>query len=156
VKDELEIEAKVSGNGLIEGTCGQENWKNFHENRSSYRDLKAGPQDTKQVGFNATATLGSNCSHLMNSNGVRGCTAMESWFDSMQEPETLPFTCTDAFMVCTGRLGCALSKECTKPVPLSVNISRFEYFTTGLQACYKTATQYSIKFPPAYLIDAFA
>jgi len=45
VKDELEIEAKVSGHDLIEGTCGQENWKIFHENRSSYRDLKPGLQE---------------------------------------------------------------------------------------------------------------
>jgi len=45
VKEELEIEVKVSGHGLTEGTCGQENWKIFHENRSSYRDLYPGPQE---------------------------------------------------------------------------------------------------------------
>jgi len=39
---------------------------------------------------------------------------------------------------------------------MSVNISCFEYLTIGLQACNKTGTQYSIKFPPTYLIDVFA
>jgi hypothetical protein len=45
VKDELEIEAKVSSHGLMEGTCGQENWTFFHENLSSFRDLNPGPQE---------------------------------------------------------------------------------------------------------------
>jgi len=46
------------------------------------------PRNTKQVYFNSTATLGSNCGHLMNGNRALGCTAVESWFDSVKGKET--------------------------------------------------------------------